>query len=116
MNANIASLEQPNFPGGRMAETPDVYADQFQLNLGPLGCTLNFQVSGANPVAPGVPPPIERVATVRLSLQHLKAMAFILHKQIVGYEAQAQVSTGLPVDVLRALQIRQEDWEAFWRP
>ena len=31
-----------------MAETPDVYADQFQLNLGPLGCTLNFQVSGAN--------------------------------------------------------------------
>ena len=30
-----------------MAETPDVYADQFQLNLGPLGCTLNFQVSGS---------------------------------------------------------------------
>jgi hypothetical protein len=26
------------------------------------------------------------------------------------------VSTGLPVDVLRVLQIRQEDWEAFWRP
>ncbi len=99
-----------------MAEVPDVYADQFQLNLGPLGCTLNFQVSGANPVAPGIPPPIERVATIRLSLQHLKAMAFILHKQIAGYEAQAQLSTSLPVDVFRALQIRQEDWEAFWRP
>ena len=45
--------------------------DQFQLNIGPLGCTLNFQVSGPNPVAPGSPPPVERVATIRLSLQHL---------------------------------------------
>jgi len=99
-----------------MAEPPDVYADQFQLNLGPLGCTLNFQASGANPVAPGVMPPIERVATIRLSLQHLKAMSFILHKQIVAYETQTQVNIGLPVDVLRAMQIRQEDWEAFWRP
>ena len=99
-----------------MAEATDVYADQFQLNLGPLGCTLNFQVSGANPVAPGTMPPIERVATIRLSLQQLKAMAFIFHKQIVAYEAQTQLNIGLPVDVLRAMQIRQEDWEAFWRP
>jgi hypothetical protein len=99
-----------------MAEAPDVYADQFQLNLGPLGCTLNFQVSGANPVAPGSMPPIERVATIRLSLQHLKAMAFIFHKQIVAYESQTQLNIGLPVDVLRVMQIRQEDWEAFWRP
>jgi hypothetical protein len=99
-----------------MAEATDVYSDQFQLNIGPLGCTLNFQVSGANPVAPGSPPPVERVATIRLSLQHLKAMAFILHKQIAGYESQAQLSTSLPVDVFRALQIRQEVWEAFWRP
>jgi hypothetical protein len=51
-----------------MAEATDVYADQFQLNLGPLGCTLNFQVSGANPVAPGTMPPIERVATIRCLL------------------------------------------------
>jgi hypothetical protein len=43
-------------------------------------------------------------------------MAFILHKQIAGYESQAQLSTSLPVDVFRALQIRQEDWEAFWHP
>ena len=69
-----------------MAEATDVYADQFQLNLGPLGCTLNFQVSGANPVAPGSPPPIERVATIRLSLQHLKAMAFILHSKWSDYQ------------------------------
>jgi hypothetical protein len=79
-----------------MAEVPDVYADQFQLHIGPLGCTLNFQVSGANLVAPGTPPPIERVATIRLSLQHLKAMAFILHKQIAGYEAQGVLAPIAP--------------------
>jgi hypothetical protein len=112
----IFSILRDQLKGGTMAEVPDAYADQFQLHIGPLGCTLNFQVSGANLVAPGTPPPIERVATIRLSLQHLKAMAFILHKQIVGYEAQAQLSTNLPIDVFRALQIRQEDWEAFWRP
>jgi hypothetical protein len=43
-------------------------------------------------------------------------MAFIFHKQIVAYESQTQLNIGLPVDVLRAMQIRQEDWEAFWRP
>jgi len=63
-----------------MAEVTDVYADQFQLNIGHLGALLIFksleQIRG-----PGSLPPIERVATIRLSLQHLKAMAFILHKQ-----------------------------------
>jgi hypothetical protein len=51
-----------------------------------------------------------------MSLEHLKAMVFIMHRQLAGYEAQAHVTIGLPVEVLRAMQIRQEDWEAFWRP
>lgn len=60
----IMSLRECNSIHERasMAEATDVYADQFQLNLGPLGCALNFLVSGANPVAPGSMPPIERVA------------------------------------------------------
>ena len=99
-----------------MTEVPDVYADQFQVNLGTFGCTINFQLSGATPVAPGAPPQVDRVATIRMSLEHLKAMVFIMHRQLAGYEAQAHVEIGLPVEVLRALQIRQEDWEAFWRP
>ncbi len=99
-----------------MAAAADVYADQFQLNLGPLGCALNFLVSGANPVASGSMPPIECIATIRLSLQHVKAMTGIFQKQIVAYESQTQLFIGLPVDVLRAMQIRQEDCEALWRP
>ena len=99
-----------------MAETPDVYADQFQLHLGAFGCTINFQLSGAIPVVPGAPPQTERVATVRMSLEHLKALVFIMHRQLATYETQARVTIGLPIEVLRAMQIREEDWEAFWRP
>jgi len=97
-----------------MAEVPDVYTDQFQVNLGTFGCTINFQLSGATPVVPGALPQIERVATIRMSLEHLKAMVFIMHRQLAAYEAQAHVAIALPVEVLRAMQIRQEDWEAFW--
>ena len=97
-----------------MTDAPDVYSDQFQLNLTPFGCTINFQLSGSSPVAPGSPLQLERVATIRMSLEHLKALVFILRKQLGAYEAQAQLSVGLPAEVLRAMQIRQEDWEAFW--
>ncbi|HEY7533893.1 MAG TPA: hypothetical protein VH681_14050 [Nitrospiraceae bacterium] len=97
-----------------MSDVPDVYTDQFQVNLGTFGCTINFQLSGAIPAAPGAIPQIERVATVRMSLEHLKALVFIMHRQLAAYESQAHVSIGLPVEVLRAMQIRQEDWEAFW--
>lgn len=99
-----------------MADAPDVYSDQFQVNLGPFGCTINFQLSGATPTLPGAPQQVERVATIRMSLEHLKAIAFILHRQLVAYEAQAHLSVGLPVEILRGMQILQEDWEAFWRP
>ena len=99
-----------------MAEAQDVYTDQFQVNLGPYGSTINFQLSGAAPVVPGAPPQIERVATVRMSLEHLKAMIFILHRHLVAYETQAQLTINLPAEVLRAMQIRQEDWQAFWHP
>jgi len=99
-----------------MAEVPDVYSDQFQLNLTPFGCTINFQLSGPSPAAPGSPPPLERVATIRMSLEHLKALVFVLHKQMGAYESQTHLSVGLPVEVLRMMQIRQEDWEAFWHP
>jgi hypothetical protein len=99
-----------------MFDGTDVYSDQFQVNLGPFGCTLNFQLSGSNPVIPGTPPQIERVATVRMSLEHLKAMVFVLHRQMGAYETQTHLSIGLPADVLRGMQVGQEDWEAFWRP
>lgn len=97
-----------------MAEPVDVYSDQFQINLGVYGCVCNFLVSNATPSAPGTPPQSERVATVRMSLEHLKLMTFVLHRQLAQFETQAGISIPIPLPVLSSLQIRQEDWQAFW--
>jgi hypothetical protein len=99
-----------------MPEDNDVFSDNFQVSIGPFGCTLNFQRTGATLVAPGVVPQVERIATVRMSVELLKAVAFLVHRQVMLYETQSHVSVGLPTQILQGMQIRQEDWEAFWHP
>ena len=98
-----------------MPEPADVYTDQFQVQIGPFGCSLNFSLSPSTPSAPGTVPQADRVGTMRMSLEHLKAMTFILHRQVVQYESQAHVSVQLPDAVLTGMKIRQEDWQAFWQ-
>lgn len=98
-----------------MSDPVDVYADQFQVNMGPYGCVLNFHLSGREPVAPGAAQPTERVASVRMSLEHLKLMTFILRRHLTTYEQQASVRVQLPQVVLNALQIGREDWNECWR-
>jgi hypothetical protein len=39
-----------------MSDANDVYADQFQVNIGPYGCTLNFQLTSYTPAVPGSMP------------------------------------------------------------
>ena len=99
-----------------MPEPVDVYADQFQVNLGPYGITLNFFLT--TPIPPGVPgsaAQAERVATVRTSLEHAKVITFLLHRQIADYEAQTGIRLALPQDLLNELGIGREDWESFWK-
>lgn len=98
-----------------MAEPIDVYSDQFQVNTGAFGCTVNFSVSSATPPAPGTIPQAERLVTVRMSLEHLKLMTFILRRQVVEHERQTGVTIEIPVEVLNQLRVGHEDWEAFWR-
>ena len=54
-------------------EAPDIYADQMGIQLGAYGCAITFALSNAGHEAKGAVP----VATVRLSLEHLKVMAYI---------------------------------------
>jgi len=97
-----------------MADPCDTYADAFGINIGPYGCTLNFLLSSPTPPAPGTISQGDRVASIRMSLEHLKAMTFVLYRQLIGYEQQAHISIPLPMEVLRGMNIREEDWQTFW--
>ena len=99
-----------------MPDPVDVYTDQFQISTGAYGCILNFLVTNREPVAPGaLQQHPERVATLRMSLEHLKVMAFILHRQIMMHERNAGIRIPFPQAVLNQLQIGREDWDKFWR-
>lgn len=98
-----------------MSEFADVYSDQFQINVSPYGVTLNFSLTDSTPPSPGVPPRVERKATIRLSLEHLKVMTFVLVRQVRQYENQTGTSIQVPVQVLNSLGVSPEDWESMWR-
>ena len=98
-----------------MGEPIDIYSDQFQVSIGPYGCTLNFMLTGPTPPAPGSPPQAERLATVRTSLEHLKVLTFILRRQILEAESGMGVKFQLPMTLLNSLKISPEDWDGFWK-
>ncbi len=97
-----------------MSDTVDVYCNQFQLNFTAYDSTLNFLVSSPMPPAPGSVLQAERVATVRMSLEHIKVLAFVLQRQIIQFERQSGVQIPIPVEVLNSLRIGPEDWQSFW--
>jgi hypothetical protein len=97
-----------------MPEQPvDVYADQLQATFGPFGTTLNFGASLAIQTAGGIPQG-QPVATVRMSLEHLKVMVFLLRRQLLEYERESGIRITIPMDVLNQLRVGKEDWQACW--
>ena len=98
-----------------MNEFADVYSDKFQLNISPYGATLNFSLSDSTPPSPGTAPKMERKATVRVSLEHLKVMAFVLVRQVKQYENQTGTSVQVPTQILNSINISPEDWDSLWR-
>jgi hypothetical protein len=98
-----------------MAEPVDIYSDSFQLNTGPYGCTLNFLLSPSTPPAPGRTPQPETLATIRMSLEHLKLMTFVLRRQIMHHERQTGVNIQVPTKVLDSVGISTDDWDSLWK-
>lgn len=94
----------------------DVYSDQITINIGPFGCALNFLLSHSIPPAGGGVVPGQSVATVRMSLEHLKIMTFMLRRQLLQFEENNGVQVPVPQDILNQLRIGREDWEQQWGP
>jgi hypothetical protein len=97
-----------------MPDPVDVYADQLGINVGPFGCALNFSMSSPIPPAGGAIVPGQHVATVRMSLEHLKVMAFMLRRQLLQFEQGTGVRVEVPQEVLNQLRIGREDWDRHW--
>lgn len=98
-----------------MADPLDFYADAFQVTTSTYGCTLNLLRSASAPPRPGTLQASECLATIRMSLEHLKVMAFILHRQLRNHEVEGGIAVPVAAPVLNSMQIGLEDWEKFWR-
>jgi hypothetical protein len=48
---------------------------------------------------------------VRMSLEHLKLMTFMLRRQLMQFEQTSGVQVQVPQDVLNQLRIGREDWD-----
>lgn len=95
-------------------EAPDLYCDQFQSNIGPYGCILNFLTTQPTPPVPGNSLTSVRRATIRMSLEHLKVMVFLLLRQVRQFEAEQGIRIEIPRKLLNEMGIGFEDWEAVW--
>ena len=97
-----------------MPEPIDAYCDQFNLLMGPFGCALIFSATRPVLVKPDVRVAGDTVATLRMSIEHLKAMAFLLQRNLREYQKQTQIQIPLPEAVLSDLKITPQEWKAFW--
>ena len=97
-----------------MPEPIDVYADSFTITAAAYGAALTFSLRSAHPNQASPTPP-ERVATIRMSLEHLKTMVYVMKRQLTQYERETGIHVGIPGQVLSQLQIAPEDWDSFWR-
>jgi hypothetical protein len=97
-----------------MPEPFEIYADAFTVTVGAWGSNISFQLREPHPEATSIKQP-ERLGTVRMSNEHLKAMVFILKRQIAQFEQGQGVQCDVPTQVLSQMQIAREDWDAFWK-
>lgn len=97
-----------------MVEPIDAYADQFVITVSGWGANLSFFVNTPHP-EPANPVPPERIATIRMSNEHLKAMTIIIWRQVNKVEAESGVKYELDRRLLNSMGISPEDWEQFWK-
>lgn len=97
-----------------MADAVDAYADHFQLLLGPYGSALTFGLTPSSPPATGQPMDIRPVATIRMSLEHLKVVAYVLHRNLLDYERSTGTEVAVPRRLMESLGITPEEWTKLW--
>jgi hypothetical protein len=88
------------------SDVPDVYADGVQLGVNAFGVSLAFSASSTTKGAEARP-----VAIIRTSLEHAKAMAIILRKQLKNYEDGNGAPIHLHPSAWKSLGLsKHDDW------
>jgi len=96
-----------------MVESIDVYTDQFMMTTTSWGANLSFYLNTPHPEPTKVVPP-ERVATIRMSNELLKATGMIIVRQIKKMETETGIRIDVDSRVLNSMGIAREDWDKFW--
>ncbi len=113
-----------------MPEAVDIFADAVHIHVMPFGCTLQFGVSRpvpmtvSQPGAPAAPPPTsppellpsDRLATIRLTPEFLKAVAYLLRQHVLGYEKTSGFKIELPPAMMALVLVgsSREQWDQCW--
>ena len=88
------------------------YCDLFEVNLSPWGAGFRFGVRIAGP-QPNTTV-VQETSKLYMSLEHLKAMAFILSREILRFEKVTGLKIPLGDEVLITLKTSPEEWNRFW--
>ena len=97
-----------------MEEPIDVYADQFMITTTAFGANLSFSVNTPHPEQTK-PVAAEKLATIRMSIEHLKVMTMIVVRQVKKMESDTGVKVAVDRRVLNSIGIPPDDWEEFWK-
>jgi len=97
-----------------MEEPIDVYSDQFMVTTTAFGANLSFYVNTPHPEQTK-PVAAEKLATIRMSIEHLKVMTMIIVKQVKKMESDTGIKIALDKRVLNSIGIPPDDWEEFWK-
>lgn len=93
-------------------EPVDIYSDHFMLTTTPWGAHLSFFITEPHPETVKVVP-AERMATIRMSNEHLKVMTFIALRQLKKMESDTGIKIEVDPRALNSLGIAREDWDNF---
>ncbi len=101
-----------------MAEPIDFFVDGFHIDVLPFGCILTLHQSRA-PVQGDPETQLlasDHVATVRMTPEFLKGMAFLLRNQVIIHERTSGRRIDLPADMMTRLLTGtdRQNWDRCW--
>jgi hypothetical protein len=97
-----------------MAEPFDYYTDSMEVSSSLVGSSLTFGVQHATSAGPDQVGSVNYFGTLRMSVEHLKIMTFIIKRHLMRHEHSVSVTYDVPQEALRLLQIDPDEWKAFW--